>query len=128
MLTMRRSRAAIPACPSPIRRRVYSSARVRKPRPVANSNWELGLCNNTSPLDPDPEWLNSLETIASRAAMVIDNAVTFDSLQRSNLELMLTCDQMIEALARAADMHEGDSEGQTLGVAEQTLALARLLD
>ena len=83
---------------------------------------------NRSPLDPDPEWLNSLETIASRAAMVIDNAVTFDSLQRSNLELMLTCDQMIEALARAADMHEGDSEGQTLGVAEQTLALARLLD
>jgi len=40
-----------------------------------------------SPLISDPEWLDLLETLAGQAAIAIDNAQLFDSLQRSNAEL-----------------------------------------
>ena len=40
-----------------------------------------------SRLQPDSEWLDFLETLAGQAAIAIDNAQLFDSLQRSNAEL-----------------------------------------
>ncbi len=40
-----------------------------------------------SPLQPDPDWLDFLETLAGQAAIAIDNAQLFDSLQRSNADL-----------------------------------------
>ncbi len=39
------------------------------------------------PLQTDPEWLDFLETLAGQAAIAIDNAQLFDSLQRANTEL-----------------------------------------
>ena len=41
----------------------------------------------TSPSEPDPEWLAFLETLAGQAAIAIDNAQLFDSLQKANAEL-----------------------------------------
>jgi signal transduction histidine kinase/ActR/RegA family two-component response regulator len=40
-----------------------------------------------APLHPNSEWLDFLETLAGQAAIAIDNAQLFDSLQRSNAEL-----------------------------------------
>jgi signal transduction histidine kinase/CheY-like chemotaxis protein len=40
-----------------------------------------------SPLNPDPEWLDFLETLAGQGAIAIDSALLFRDLQRSNAEL-----------------------------------------
>jgi PAS domain S-box-containing protein len=40
-----------------------------------------------SPINPGPEWLDFLETLAGQAAIAIDNAKLFDNLQRANAEL-----------------------------------------
>lgn len=40
-----------------------------------------------SPLQPDPDWLNFLETLAGQAAIAIDSAQLFENLQRANAEL-----------------------------------------
>jgi len=40
-----------------------------------------------SSLNPDPEWLDFLETLAGEAAIAIDNAQLFENLQRANAEL-----------------------------------------
>jgi len=38
-------------------------------------------------LDPDPEWLDFLESLAARAALAIDNSVMFEQLQRVRREI-----------------------------------------
>jgi signal transduction histidine kinase/ActR/RegA family two-component response regulator len=40
-----------------------------------------------SPIKPNPDWLDFLETLAGQAAIAIDNAQLFDSLQRANSAL-----------------------------------------
>jgi PAS domain S-box-containing protein len=40
-----------------------------------------------SPFESNPEWLDFLESLAGQAAIAIDNAQLFDSLQRSNADL-----------------------------------------
>ena len=52
------------------------------------------------PLEPDPEWLSFLETLAGQATIAIENATLFDKLQRSNAELTLAYDATIEGWSR----------------------------
>jgi len=78
-----------------------------------------------APLDPDPEWLNFLETLAGQAAIAIDNTELFDGLQRSNVELALAYDATIEGWSRALDLRDKETEGHTQRVTELTLRLAR---
>src|SRR5690606_16712728 len=42
---------------------------------------------NRTELKPDKEWLDFFETLAGQAAIAIDNAQLFESMQRSNFEL-----------------------------------------
>jgi len=51
-------------------------------------------------LDPDPEWLDFLETLAGQAAIAIDNAQLFDNLQHSNAELEQRVAKRTEELQR----------------------------
>ncbi len=53
-----------------------------------------------SPLNPDREWLDFLETLAGQAAIAIDNAQLFDALQRSNAELERRVAERTEELNR----------------------------
>lgn len=80
-----------------------------------------------TPLDPDQEWLDFLETLASQAAIAIDNAALFDSLQRSNVELTLAYDATIEGWSYALDLRDKETEGHSLRVTEMTLRLARAM-
>lgn len=75
----------------------------------------------------DPEWLEFLETIADQAAIAIDNAVLFDKLQRSNIELTLAYDTTIEGWSHAMDLRDKQTEGHTQRVAKITLRIARKL-
>ena len=74
---------------------------------------------------PDAEWLGFLETLATQAAIALDNAELFQGLQRSNMELALAYDATIEGWSRALDLRDKETEGHTQRVTELTTTLAR---
>ena len=77
-----------------------------------------------SPLNPDPEWIDYLNTLAGQAAIGIDNAQLFEGLQRSNMEMTMAYDATIEGWSRAMDLRDKETEGHTQRVSEVTLKLA----
>ncbi len=81
---------------------------------------------NREPMHTDAEWLESLRTLAERAAIAIDNATLFDGLSRSNVELSLAYDETIEGWSRALDLRDHETEGHSSRVTENALQLARL--
>ncbi|HEY2980517.1 MAG TPA: PAS domain S-box protein [Anaerolineales bacterium] len=80
-----------------------------------------------SSLHPDADWLSFLETLADQAAIAINDAGMFDSLQRSNTELVLAYDATIEGWSRALDLRDHETEGHAQRVTEVTLKLANAL-
>ena len=77
---------------------------------------------------PEPEWLNLLETLAGQAAIAIDNAQLFDSLQKSNIELTLAYDATIAGWSHAMDLRDKETEGHTQRVTDLTLKLASAMN
>ena len=57
-----------------------------------------------SPLKAEPEWLEFLETLAGQAAIAIDNAELFNSLQSTNAKL----EQRV--VERTAELHQTNAE------------------
>ena len=80
-----------------------------------------------SQLIPDSEWLDFFESLASQAAIAIENASLFDQLQRSNTELSLAYDTTLEGWSRALEIRDKETEGHTLRVAEMTINLSRII-
>ena len=80
-----------------------------------------------SPLRPDEEWLNFLETLARQAAIALDNANMFSELQRSNAELVVAYDATIEGWSHALDLRDRETEGHTQRVADLTERLAQAM-
>jgi len=77
-----------------------------------------------SPLNPDFEWLDFLNTLAGQAAIAIDNATLFGNLQRTNTELSLAYDATIEGWSRALDLRDKETEGHSLRVTDLVVSLA----
>lgn len=82
---------------------------------------------NRTPLDPAPEWLNFLEALANQAAIAIDNAMLFNDLQHSNIELFKAYDSTLSGWSAALDLRDKETEGHSQRVTELTLQLARTL-
>jgi putative nucleotidyltransferase with HDIG domain len=80
-----------------------------------------------TPLQPDPEWKDFLEALAGQAAIAIENADLFESLEHSNLELKIAYDATIEGWSRALDLRDRETEGHTRRVTEMALALAEVI-
>lgn len=80
-----------------------------------------------SPLSPNADWIQFLQTLAGQAAIAIDNAHLFENLQRSNQELMQAYDTTLEGWARALELRDRETEGHARRVTELTLQLARQL-
>jgi len=78
-----------------------------------------------TPLDPNAEWLDFLNSLAGQAAIAIDVVQLFDSLQRSNTELSMAYDATIEGWSHALDLRDKETEGHTLRVTETTVQLGR---
>jgi putative nucleotidyltransferase with HDIG domain/PAS domain S-box-containing protein len=76
-------------------------------------------------LEPDHEWLDFLNTLAGQAALAIDNAGLFDSLQRSNTQLAMAYDATIEGWSRALDLRDKETEGHSQRVTDLTMQLAQ---
>ncbi|MDI6772223.1 MAG: GAF domain-containing protein [bacterium] len=77
-----------------------------------------------TPLSPTPDWLEFLNGLAAQAAIAIDNAEMFETLQRSHLELAFAYDSTLEGWGRALDLRDRETEGHTRRVTELTLRLA----
>ncbi len=78
-----------------------------------------------TPIQPYPEWLDFLHSLAEQAAIAIDDATLFEKLQASNRELVKAYDTTIEGWSRALDLRDKETEGHTQRVTEMTLTLAR---
>jgi HD-GYP domain-containing protein (c-di-GMP phosphodiesterase class II) len=77
-----------------------------------------------APLKMNTEWLKFLETLAGQAAIAIDNATLFRSLQQSNAELVQAYEATIEGWSAALDLRDKETEGHTQRVTETTVRLA----
>ncbi len=75
----------------------------------------------------NPEWRIFFETLASQAAISIDNATLFADVQRANIELSMSYDATIEGWSRALDLRDQETEGHTQRVVQLTLELANTL-
>jgi putative nucleotidyltransferase with HDIG domain len=80
-----------------------------------------------SPLEPEEEWIQFLETMAGQAALAIDHLNLFQDLQRSNLQLTQAYHQVIEGWARALELKDKETEGHSRRVVRLTLAVAEKL-
>ena len=81
-----------------------------------------------STLDPDTEWENYLQVMASHIAIAIDNITLFNDLQRSNVDLTLAYDATIEGWARALELKDLETVGHSRRVVELTMKLARKME
>lgn len=79
-------------------------------------------------LHPDQEWIEFLETLGGQAAIAIDNAALFNSLQRSNVDLTLAYDATIEGWSHALDLRDKETEGHTQRVTNMTVRLAQTMN
>ncbi|MBK9602786.1 MAG: PAS domain S-box protein [Anaerolineales bacterium] len=78
-----------------------------------------------SELEPDAEWFDFFSTLAGQTAIALENAMLFESQQRSNQELTLAYDATIEGWSRALDLRDKETEGHSKRVTERAVKLAR---
>ncbi len=78
-----------------------------------------------TPLNPKPDWLDYMETLAGQASIAIDSGQLFDGLQRTNNELLLAYDATIIGWSKAMDLRDRETEGHTERVTDLTIDLAR---
>jgi PAS domain S-box-containing protein/putative nucleotidyltransferase with HDIG domain len=76
-------------------------------------------------MEPEQTWISYFETLATQAAIAIENTSLLENLQRSNTELTLAYDATIEGWSRALDLRDRETEGHTQRVAEMALELAK---
>jgi PAS domain S-box-containing protein len=76
------------------------------------------------PLDPIQDWLDYFETLATQAAIAIENQSLLQNLQQTNSELSLAYEATIEGWSRALDLRDKETEGHTQRVTEMALVLA----
>jgi PAS domain S-box-containing protein/putative nucleotidyltransferase with HDIG domain len=80
-----------------------------------------------SPYNLDTEREELLKTLASQAALAVDNIQLFDDLQQSNFRLAMAYDATIEGWSNALDLRDKETEGHTQRVTDLTLELARVM-
>ena len=78
-------------------------------------------------LNPTKEWMTFLELLAGQAAIAINNAAMYDSLQHFATELTLSYDATLEGWGRTLEFRDEDTKGHTERVTEMTLRLSRML-
>src|SRR5690606_20069959 len=70
------------------------------------------------------DWFSFLNTLATQAAIALDNAGMFERLERSNAELRIAYETTIEGWARTLDLRDEDTEGHSRRVTDLTVRLA----
>jgi putative nucleotidyltransferase with HDIG domain len=80
---------------------------------------------NRSILEPDQEWLDFLNTLATQTAIAIDNAQLYEELQSANMEMRLAYETTLEGWSRALEMRDMETKGHSQRVTRMTMLLAR---
>ncbi|KAF0222508.1 MAG: putative PAS/PAC sensor protein [Erysipelotrichaceae bacterium] len=95
--------------------------------PLINNNEIIGVVDifHRSILNPNPEWVNFSEALASQAAIAIGKSTLFNNLQRTNTELVQAYDKTIEGWSKAMDLRDQETEGHTQRVTELAVRLAQ---
>jgi len=83
---------------------------------------------NRSPFDLDEERTSFLEMLAGQAALAIDNALLFESLEKANVELVMAYDATIEGWSQALELRDQETQGHSARVLELTLHLAAAMN
>ncbi len=78
-----------------------------------------------SKLEAGAEWLEFLETLATQAAIAIENATLFQDLQRTNQELTLAYDTTLEGWSHALELRDRETQGHSNRVVRLMLKLAQ---
>ncbi len=79
------------------------------------------------PFSPDREWLDFADSLATQAAIAVENSRLFDRLQRFNFELEMAYDQTLEGWARVLELRGAEPEGHMARLVELTMSFARLV-
>ena len=80
-----------------------------------------------SPLDMDEERTSFLEMLAGQAALAVDNALLFESLEKANIELTMSYDATIEGWSQALELRDQETRGHSGRVLDLTLRLAEFM-
>ena len=67
------------------------------------------------------------ESLASHAAIAIQNAQLHENLQESQILLAASCDATLEGWSRALELRDKETEGHTRRVADLTVRLAQMI-
>ena len=78
-----------------------------------------------TPLHPDQEWFDFLNSLAEQAAIAVENALLFNDLHHSKLKLEQAYDTTLDGWSRALDLRDKETEGHTRRVTELTIKMAR---
>ncbi len=73
---------------------------------------------------PDADWLEMLDTLATQAAIAIENIGLYHELRETNDELARAYDATIVGWSRAVEMRDQETENHHQRVAEKTIELA----
>ena len=76
-------------------------------------------------MEDDSGWHDLLDSLASQAAIAIDNATLYTDLERANTELSLAYESTLEGWARCLDYRDRETEGHSRRVTEMTVRIAR---
>lgn len=71
------------------------------------------------------EWENFLNSIASQAAIAIENSLLFEETQKANIEMSLAYDATLEGWAKTLELRDQETEGHSQRVVEMTVKLAK---
>ncbi len=80
-----------------------------------------------SPLIFNSEWENFLNSIASQAAIAIENALLFEETQKANIEMSLAYDATLEGWAKTLELRDQETEGHSQRVVEMTVKLTKAM-
>lgn len=81
-----------------------------------------------TPLSPEPEWFDFLETLANQLAIAIEHTTIFRDLQSAYLEVEGAYDTTLEGWSKALDLRDQETEGHSQRVTELTLRLAHAIN
>ena len=76
---------------------------------------------------PDGDWLNFFEALVAQGSVALDNALLFENLQRSNMEITRAYDATLEGWVQAIDMRDEETEHHSQRVTAMTLELAEAM-
>ncbi len=79
-------------------------------------------------LEPDAEWHDFLNSLATQAAIAIENAYLFSDLQNAQAEIALAYDSTLEGWAKALELKDAETTGHSQRVVDLTLRLAERLE